>query len=325
MATFLTNNKMSPELAARIEASVTGRTPTRRRSSTRARRTALLRLAGVAAVITVVGGSAFAWERAVADRESARDALLDAVGREANGVTAEELDAPARIEAVLLELGGSYAGDSVPDAVRAPGGLRKLLAQPAVYLRGPIQSFRSASGIREVAPESGKDSFLSCLLDPPPSKEERALFERVQAVRAGERAVAEPMRHVRRLRDALVGLPFLSPAWVERVHDADSILDIAELHRTFARAPVREALEAARAKVIIVVQDEAKVPGTVTELDGATVHDVRLGIYDARTGDVRLRVKRRSDPEWVSERRRPHHSREIEDCRMARAVREELG
>jgi hypothetical protein len=321
VTTFLTNKKMSPELAARVEASVTGRTPGRSRQGARARRTALVRLTVAATVATLVGGVAVAWERGVSEREGARAALLDALSRESSGVTVADLEAPPRVEALLLKTYGAYPGDLVPPALHAPGRLEALLAEEALYVRGPVEAFRSASAIASAATESGKDTLLACLLEPPASEDERVLLERVRAIRAGDRAVVETLRHVHRLADALVGLPLLAPAWRDRVRTASTLRDLTSLRRTLDRAPLGQARAAARAKILIVVQDEPKEPGTITELDGATVHDVRVGIYDVRSGETRLRVRRRADPEWISERRRPHDARELEDCRLGGEIR----
>src|SRR5690606_28636963 len=138
----------------------------------RARQTAILRWTGVCLTVTVLCGVALAWQHGAAERESARTSLLDAIVRDTQGLTPRDLQAAERMETLLLKMSGPYQGNLAPtpsfsesNASRHADIFDDVFANPAVYIRGPLEAFKSKSRIAEAARESSKDVFLSCLID----------------------------------------------------------------------------------------------------------------------------------------------------------------
>lgn len=323
MATFLTTSKMDPALAARIEASVRGKEDTSgapRRLSPRV--VALLRVAVVAVVAlgiyTVVSGR----RRDREELERARGLLLEAVRVQAASLTAEDRGAVTRAESWLMRSAGEYEGDYVSAELRAPGALGAALATPAMYVRGPLGAFRSPSLIATAAASSAKDALVLCLKEPPASRTEKVLLEEVHVAYGGGAPMEDRTANVRRLQDALAGLPLLLPSWSERVRTADDGAALARLRREVERAPVDRALQALRARVLLAVLDEPGDGGGPTELDGERAHAVRVVLVDLATEKVMLRVRKLVDPAWISLAKRSTHATGLDSCGVALDVHE---
>src|SRR5690349_24292544 len=108
MATFLTTSKMSPELAARVEASVRGRGSHSGRSVSR-RSVSLLRFSVVLSAITLVCGIVMLRQRAHLRLESARAELLSEVKRDASALSSRQRQLPTRVESWVQREGTQYA------------------------------------------------------------------------------------------------------------------------------------------------------------------------------------------------------------------------
>jgi len=326
MATFLTTSKMHPELAARIEASVRGkqytpgatkRLPPRLVSLARA---ALVLVVGLA-VYTVVSGR----RHDRAELERTRNALLDAVGAQSAWLSPEDKGAVTRAESWLMRSAGDYEGDLVTAELRAPGALAAVLARPAIYVRGPLGSFRSPALIADAAASSAKDSLLLCLIEPPASHVEKVMFDKVRLAYGGGTAVEERTSNVRRLHEAIVGLPLLLPPWSERVRAAPDGAELARLKRELERAPVARAKQAVRAEVLVAALDEPSDGGGPTELDGERAHAVRIVLVDLASEKILLRTKKLVDPTWISLAKKSTYATGLDSCGLALDVHEGLG
>ncbi|WP_394841852.1 hypothetical protein LZC95_32850 [Pendulispora brunnea] len=315
MGTFLVTAKMSPELAARIEASVTGRasTPMRRRLASMAR--AAVALVLVWAITSVVASE----RRTKRDFENARNALLNTVRAEAASITDEDRQAPVRMETWLVRLAGPYEGDFVATNVT-----RSILERPAVYVRGVREAFGSGERAAAAAHESVKDSFLVCLLDPPSARTEKELLAKGRIALGGGARVEEATPNARRTDDARAALPFLEPAFAQSIETAVDAPQVATLRTRFEKAPVAQAKQAMRAELLIAVLDEADSSTGPTEIDGERAHDVRITITDLRTSQVLVRMKRHVDPAWISAEHRTQYSAVLDSCALAFDVREAL-
>lgn len=320
MATFLTTSKMSPALAARIEASVRGRTVAQaaRRPPTLV---AVARFVAVAVVVVIVGVVGTSWQRRRTAEDLSRAELLSAVERERDSLEPRHHQLVSRAEALLVEANNA-PHDFVADELREPMGLAALLGRELVYVRGESAAFEDGARIRDAVSDSVKDAFVLCLFDPPPAATEKALLAKVHVAYAG--GLEKRTENVHRLHSAAVILPLLTRDWMKRVEEAPSLIDIGKLRTTFERAPLERGKAAARADLLLYVFDDAPAEGARVELDGASRHDVRVGIVDIASGKPLLRMQAEVDPAWISEENRAQLARGLDGCRLALDVRAHL-
>src|SRR5687767_13217503 len=170
---------MDPALAARIERSI-GASPKRAREKrVPARlRTSLLRLAIAVAMIALASTALLARRRYQQEVSRKRSALLDTVHAQNASITADERSFMSRVEPWLFGLAASYEGDTVADELRPAKALDAALGRPSVYVRGPVSAFATSAAIADTASASTRDSFLSCLLDPPASRVEKVVLSK---------------------------------------------------------------------------------------------------------------------------------------------------
>ena len=90
MATFLTTRKMSPELSARVEASVSGRRPGGG-SPSAARLVSVLWVGAIALLVIAVSWLYLQRRRARVELEQERSSLIDRVRGESAGLTLADL------------------------------------------------------------------------------------------------------------------------------------------------------------------------------------------------------------------------------------------
>jgi hypothetical protein len=316
VATFLTNPKMSPALRARVEASVSGRSAAQASASPRAR--ALVRLLAFGAIVLSIGAFALDWWQGRQELARIKAQLVSDTGDKVEPLAKNGRLLLAATRAVIVGATGSYEGDLVDPAVTRPGGLERLLARPAVYLRGPSATL-SARFEQGVA-ESNKDAFVTCLLAPPSSAAEDKLLSKVKLSYGGALAVEETA-HIHALRDVAVAEPFFGGQWLERVRAAGSLGELSTLRQELEEAQLSRALRAVSAEILIYVIDEPKKAGTVAELDGATDHMARVGIVELASSRTMLRRRQRVDPSWISEARRVNFAQGFCGCRLAVDVR----
>lgn len=309
MATFLTTAKMSPALAARVEAAVTGRPVARRAPG----QVAVARLFAVALAVGVITLVTFQWKRHDAELEGARGALIGAIQDGRDALSPREHQLVSRASALLRE-----AVDAPPTTLRE-GSLETLLAMPAVYVRGARQDFASPERTADAIRDSVKDTFVLCLIDPSASDSESAMLERVQVAYSG--GLEERTRQVSRLHTAALGLPFFSRDFMKQAEEASSLEEVGKLRTAFDRAPRDSASRAAKAELLIYVLDDPADDGARAELDGTARHRVRVGMVHIPTGKPYLRFESTVDPSWISESNRPEMSRGLTGCRLGLEVR----
>ena len=322
MATSLVNRKMNPALARRIEASVTGQRHQRSTAHRTVRWTSLLRAAVVLGVSGLIGAFYLAVRHEHAEMRQARANLLAQWNTFAATLTENDRGFLDRVERTLAPLQGAYPGDSIAGELRSPGALEAWLARPAVYVRGPLSAFAGSNTMLRTASASSKDTLLLCLLEPPQSRDEKALLAKARLSMLGGAGLSQATPNVIRLYDAKVGLPLLQPAWSERIKDAKDLLTLAQLERELNRAPLALAKRAVRTDLLIAAIDEPHVKAGVTELDGENLHDIRLVVTQLDTDRPLIRLRRTVDPSWISGRRRPEYARELDGCRFALEVRD---
>ncbi|MCA9624487.1 MAG: hypothetical protein KC731_35935 [Myxococcales bacterium] len=316
MGTFLTNDKMSPELRARIEASVSGR---HRGDGLAPALRAGLRLVTLLLVVGTVGIVAVKWRRQTQQIDQAQAALLADLHRGAAGWRDQ---VRPRVEALRKALRAA-ASEPYGDTLQAAqGDLDHWLARPALYVRGPVEAFRGDDGYTSAVTDSVKDAFLYCLAKPPPSRNETDLVLAVNRAYKRGAAIEEATPTVHRLHDLERALPLLDPAFADQIRDA-ALPRLAELRQELEQAQLSRAKAASEAELLIYFLDEPKVPGTPSELDGASNHYVRIGIVDLSTGRHLWRRRERIDPSWISDTNRGHLAVGLDACRLAHDLRAE--
>jgi hypothetical protein len=316
MATLLTTRKMSPELAARVEASVRGRrAPPGARIAPRS--VSLIRL-GLFAMFGV-GASwlALFWHQAREHLERERSMLLQRVEREAASLNEDDHANLGRVRSWLQRSSSGYPGDFIAEEVGTPDGFTATIARPTIYVRGKVAGFKTAAGIEQTASASAIDAFVSCLMDPPRSRTEKALLARARTTYAAAERMRQATLHVQRLHHALVGLPFLAADWKARVVAADDQRSLDKLRRYFERAPIEAAKRAAKARLLLVAMDEPADTTAVAELDGERAHVIRVKLVDLAIDKLLLQLRRRVDPSWLSDGARAEYASGIDSCALA--------
>src|SRR4051812_12637146 len=117
MATLLVTSKMDPALAARIEASVSGRRARKRPGAPKLgpRAIALARIGGLLAVAALVAWFLVSLRRNRRDVELAKKSLLDDVHAKSASLTAYDDECVPRAASWLVRSAGAYEGDVVAD------------------------------------------------------------------------------------------------------------------------------------------------------------------------------------------------------------------
>ena len=318
---------MSPELRARVEASVTGR---RHGSGSRLapRATMVLRVVALTSIVATLVWLVSTKRRADQETEALRSSLVERSARAAHGLTEQELAIAKRAASWLKREAQAYAGDLVTPRAASLPLLSGLLKQPTVYVRGPLAELDNSQGLERSARESAKDAFVLCLLDPPTlpsekaSRSEKAILARAKSAYAAGERMQQATGHITRLGDAYGGLPFLQAAWRERIAQVEQHQTLVELAKSFDRAPLDTAREALKSRTLLFAIDEPGERSAVSELDGEKPHSVRVGLIDLSSGQQLLRLRRRVDPSGLSEATRAEYARGVDDCSLALDVRQ---
>jgi hypothetical protein len=324
MPTLLVTNKMAPELARRVQESVSGRRRVPGHKSRSPSTVALLRVTTVVLVVLGIGGAFVFRQRERDDLERVREGVLASVAKAASSLTPDDRQTLPRAEGTLMHAARAYDGDVLDPALASKTKLAELLEKPLIYVRGEIDAFGTPSKIAETARASQKDAFLLCLLDPPATRSERALLERVYVAYSSRNGLEDRTPNARPLYEAEAGAPFFAPEFVERVRGVDDRRRLLELERSLERAPLEQARAAAKARTLVFVMDEPGAPGTIAELDGERARHVRVGIVDLATEKVLLRLRRFVDPAWISLKRRAEYASGLDACALSLDVRAAL-
>jgi hypothetical protein len=323
MATFLRTAKMNPALAARVERAVHGG---RAASGAITRRiTAIARVVFVLTLAFALYSFASSRRQAQRDLDRARVELLDRVKTESAALDAEDKNIVTSTETWLARLAAAeYEGDVIDETLRHPGELHATLERSILWVRGPIAGFAGSAKIKETALGSAKESFLLCLLDPPSSKAEKVLLDPVRVAYLGGAPVETRTPNVRRLDDAIAGLPFYMPAWSERVRNAADRAEIEKLRGELDKASFERTKKAVKSRLLLVAMDEPGTGGGPTELDGERPHFVRVALVDLSSSKVLLRLRRHVDPSFISQAKRPTYANGLDSCALAYDVHDEL-
>jgi hypothetical protein len=150
------------------------------------------------------------------------------------------------------------------------------------------------------------------------------MLDRVRVAYAGGAPLEARLPNVRRLNDAVVGLPPLLPPWSEKVRAASDAAELSRLRRELERAPIDRARQAARAELLLAAIDEPGAAEGPTELDGERSHAVRVVLVDLASEKVLLRARHAVDPSWVTAQRRATHASGFDGCALALDLHEDV-
>lgn len=318
MPTLLVTRRMSPELAARVQAAVSGR----RLSSSRPRSLkGALRLLTLTFLVTALVGGFYLRQQQVEKLEAERVRLLEVLEKAGRGLTRADRELPARVLSIIaFHTTPSYAGDYVAPELRSETRFRDALSVPTLYLRGSRDALARPERVSEIASASSKDAFVLCWLSPPETRSEQALRQKASAALARGKSM-QVAAEVERLAPLLQTLPLLGTEWITRVRLAQTSEALRTLRKLVEAAPLAAAVRAAKARQLLLVLDETDTATGPTELDGERAHPARVVLADLTHGEVRLRFRQTLDPSWLSDQARAQYASGIDSCALALDVR----
>lgn len=306
---------MSPALAARVQAAVSGRQAPRRPFKS------LLRMLTFAFVVASVVGVVRFRQQRQQRLETQRAELLATLQQAGHSLTRTDRELPARVAAAIaLEAAAGYLGDQLPQELRNEAQLMAALSRPTLYLRGPLDALARPERVSEVAASSSKDAFVLCLLAPPEARTEKALRHKASAAYAQSKSL-EVTQHVERLAPLLQALPLMGHDWTRRIQAAETAPALQTLQKLVDAAPLAAAVRAAKARQLLLVLDEPGAGSGPSELDGERPHPVRVVLTDLTSGEARLRFRHGVDPAWLSDQARAQYASGIDSCALAMDLR----
>ncbi len=319
MPTLLTNAKMDPALAARVEGSVTGKRPgpTKRRPGL----VAFARVAAVLVVIFVVQSVVGFKRREHDELGRVRGDLLRSLHAHTDTLGDAEKKAPQRMEEALVALARPSDGEKIAPELVREGALDAVLGRPIVYVRGPLANFASSKLVAPAAEMSSKDAFVLCLLHPPSSRAEKDVLSQVRIAYGRDGGLDAVTSNVRRLHEAESAAPFFAPKLLARVESSSDFEELASIKKDLAHAALDPEHRALKATLLLAVFDEPGEGSGPTELDGERRHPVRVTLLDLASSSVLLSTRRTVDPSWVSAAKRPEYAAGLDSCLLAMDVR----
>ncbi len=322
MPSFLTTERMSPELRARVQQSLHGDARSRvggagaLKASRRFRLILLLLLIVCGTVLTLT------FRKSRAEVRASKLALSKTWQTQSAALGPVLRLRLRRIEEILLSSHKPYPGDlSDADHKQNLPRLKAALRAPLVYVRGPTRGFERPTDRSKTWGEGGPDSLIRCLIRPPTSFKESTLLRHL-----GDIYQPQAFRDQFINLDATFrGIAFVDSSFSTRLRDVSLLRELGVMKRELDDAHLPEAAALTKAMTFFYVFDEPKTKGTVTDFDGEAEHYMQVGAVDLATGDTLLRVRREVSPEWISDKGRLAYSRELDSCRLAFELHAEWG
>jgi len=221
-----------------------------------------------------------------------------------------------RLEAIVIEAAGIYAGDRVaPEARSSP-----FRTQPGLYLRLADAEGATVDGIRRAAADAKKDAFAACLLREP---NERGLRGQID----GGAFAEQPWN----LGQAYAATRILSDRWARDVADADDEMRLrvfSEQYEIAVRDEVPLAIDVVtRARFFLLVLDEV-VPEAMQGRDGGglteealqlVAHPARIVLFDLKANKELFRLRRTASALVIPTGEHPVTDPEIVDAMQRQA------
>jgi hypothetical protein len=226
-----------------------------------------------------------------------------------------------RVQQLLAHAADPYPGDWIDPQLRDAARFDALWSRPVVYVRGPLRGFLTDADRRQTNREVVADALIRCLIVPPPSIKESELLRHLGRI-------YQPARFVGKFYDfepVHAAFSFLDAGFFARaLADAERMKEVVSLGRELERAHLSRAAQARHVELFVLALDEPKNRGAVADFDGEAEHFIRLIAVDLSTPRVWWRVRRQVDPQWLSEKSRLAYSRELDSCRLAWELRQEI-
>lgn len=320
MPSLLTNERMSPELRARILQSLKGDARSRAGGSRVRHDGRIFRLCVFAGLVLAACALTITFRKSRAEFRAAHAELSGDYQASAQIFSSDYRARLARFEAFFGEAKEPYAGDFLAPRLKQGGvqALDELLAAPLVAVRGA--SLDWARGRRSSWEEGGPDSLVRCLIEPPADIQESTLLRHLGHIYQ-PKLFADRFVNPER---ALAGVKFVGSDFEADLKAASLMTEVQSLRRRLRQAELEAAAPFAEVQYLFYAMDEPKFPGAVSDFDGEAEHFIQLGLLDLNTGKAILRLRRRVDPDWLSEKSRLQYSRQLDSCRLAFEIREEL-
>jgi hypothetical protein len=272
------------------------------------------------------------------ENEALREHALKAQAEAASTLSEPQRSMATRGDAIAVGLAKqAWGGDFISPSLSAPGAGRKLLDGEGVYFRAVASEIPDMEAARIEARVSLKDAVGMCLLRDDSPSAGRVAAEATAAgagkgCAEGSGCMGETEGRLHNLRQLHRGLDLLGAGFAADVAQSGGPLlrafdqDLTDRLKTEIPA-AREIAQ--KAGYLLVVLDEAPAQGlpdvqwgTRRKLVETSAHAVRVGLFDARTGEALARLRRDVDatsplfPTGNNEVRR-----QIQSCTLGLEVR----
>lgn len=311
MPSLLVNSSMPKALRTRIETALVSdlrqRTLFPGRGRARKYIRAVLALASIALSWTLV----VTYRQSRREVEQKRSATLSSYQRLAATADTATRARIASARERIAQLGAAKNGWS---EVGGHAEVAALAGRPLLYLRADAHTLQRPSGSEAAARDSEVDALAACLVTPPANLRESTLLRAI-----GKSA---PKGHVHALSEALAALDFFDSNFAEQVRSAEHMQELEHLATRLTRPTLEQAVLSLRAEVLLVVIDEPKAEGVVSDFDGEAAHAIRLAAIDLASARVIWQHRAEVDPAWISDKSRLAYSRALNGCRLAYDLRQ---
>lgn len=321
MPTLLTTPRMSPELRARIEQSLHSDARSRAGGQSPIQGARLIRVIFALGVVCLSIALFITFKKSRLEFVRAQTDLVQRYERDTEFFNQSYERRLTFIDALLRDVPEKYPGDVLHASLsKSAAPLFERLEAPFVYVRGPLLGFRRQADRRNTWKDGGPGPFIRCFLMPPSDIKESNLLRHLGKVYE-PRAFRD--RFVN-LDDAFQGQAFVTSDFEARLKSARHMRELSSLGAALDTADLKAARAFEPVTTFVYVLDEPKSQGVPSDFDGEAEHFMRVEIVDLEKSEVLYRVRRRVDPDWISEKSRLSYSRQLDSCRLAHELHAEL-
>lgn len=320
MPSFLLNERMHPELKRRVRLSLSSDLRERAGGQSVRQGHWAVRMMVAMGVLGLVSFLVLTYRQSRAELARERAQLLSDYQQQIKPFDAEFRARTEKVERLLVHAHEPYVGDWIDPGLKHTGALDALLAQPLGYVRGPLRGFLGDAERRQTSKDGGPEALIRCLIDPPSSIKESELLRHLGRIYQPKRFVGR-FYEFERAREAFA---LLDTEFEDEIKHVGRMKELLAHRRELREQKLGQAAEVRQARLFVSVFDEPKDRGAAADFDGEAAHYLRLSIVDLDNPRVWLRVRRQVDPQWISEKSRLAYSRELDSCRLAYELRQEL-
>lgn len=282
----------------------------------------------VAGALALVGGLlAFSTINGKIHEARLRDRVLTMQAQAVAQVPEADRKLIDRIDQSILDLAGSpWQGDWVAPAFQASSG--RWLEGTGAYFRAIQTEIPTHEALRIAARLSVKDSLAMCAL-------RGESTEPASDCEPGTACMGETNSRLINLRQLHHGLSVLAPSWADEARGAGG-MQLGVMHGELADRLVKDTPEMARVasqtRYAMVIIDEVPsgLPdvmwGSRRDLIQSTPHAARMALYDAKTGEPLLKIRRELDASIpIATGTSPEVRRQVIGCSLGLELRQAMG